>query len=730
MKKRETVAATLEAGSMSAPRRREFLKTQIALGGSFFVGISACSTEPVAMKTDATGAMKAGGYTDAWIRISPDNSVTILSAKSEMGQGVATSMPLLIAEELEYPIDKVKVEFAPLGAPYGNDALGGAAITGGSTSVRDGYIKLRKAGAAAREVLVATAAKQWNVPASECKTDGTGKVVHTSGKSMTYGQLAGAANGMALPKDPKIKDPAQFTQIGKANIRRIDTLGKVNGTTVFGIDVKAANMGIAALAQSPVLGGKVKSFDATAAKAMKGVYGVYQITDGVAVVARDFYIARKARDTIKIDWDLGPAATVSTASMRAAIEKASSAPGASIRADGNFDQVAGASGAKKLSAKYTMPMLSHMTMEPVNCTAEFAGGKCIVTGPIQFQTGVAGTAAAIAKAAGLDEKNVDVRTVYLGGGFGRKIELDFVQQSIEIAKQAGRPVKLIWTREDDMQHDFYRPMSLHQVDGVVDGSGKLAGISAKMTSASITKRAFPPFFANGVDPFMNEGSGNLTYKIPAIRINTVVEDSPIRVGYWRSVSNPLNSFAIESMVDELAAAAGKDPLSFRMAALEGAPRAQKVLQAVADKSGWAGKKNAVGLAQMECYDTFVAMAIEVNPAKPLEVKRITCAVDCGVAVHPDQVVAQIEGAIVMSLTAALYGNITVKDGRVEQSNFGDQRSLRMTETPPIDVIIANTPGNLPGGMGEVGVPLVAPAFANAIAAATGKRLRDLPFTSV
>jgi isoquinoline 1-oxidoreductase subunit beta len=325
---------------------------------------------------------------------------------------------------------------------------------------------------------------------------------------------------------------------------------------------------------------------------------------------------------------------------------------------------------------------------------------------------------------------VSIQTVHLGGGFGRKLELDFVQQVVEISRQAGRPVKLIWTREDDMQHDFYRPMSLHQVEGTIDANGKLSGIKAKMTSASVTARMFPPFFQNGVDPFMNEGSHNLTYKIPAIQIDTVVQELGIRVGYWRSVSHPLNAFAVESLMDELAEAAGSDPLKFRLAALEGVPRAQKVLQLAADRSGWAGKRNAVGLAQMECYETYTAVAIEVNPANPLQIRKITCVVDCGLSVHPDQVIAQAESGVIFGLTAVLQGEITVKNGAIEQSNFHDQAPLRMNQIPVIEIIVANTEGAKIGGMGEVGVPLVAPAFANAIAAATGKRLRHLPFTSV
>ena len=459
--------------------RRDFLKTNAAAGGALMVGVgvTACAT-PM--------SQSSGGYSDTWVRIAPDNTITILTGRSEMGQAVSTSMPLLIAEELEVPIAKVKVEFAPVGAAYGNDALGGAMITGGSTSVRDGYLKLRKAGAATREVLVAAAAKTWSVPVSECRAE-NGNVVHSSGKSLTYGQLASVAQGMELPKEPKLKDPAQFKQIGNRAIRRTDTVDKVYGRTTYGIDVKMPNMGIAALAQSPVLGGKVKSFDATAAKAIEGVYGVYQISDGVAVVARDYYLAQKARNAIKIDWDLGPAAGLSTAGMASKLRAASTKAGASIRKDPGHAAAVSAA-AKTVKAEYTLPMLSHSTMEPMNCSADVSNGRCTVIGPIQFQTGAAGTAAAIAKSAGVDEKNVDIKTVFLGGGFGRKLELDFIQQAVEIARVAGRPIKLIWSREDDMTHDFYRPMSLHQMEGTLDAAGKMTSISAKMTSASVTDR--------------------------------------------------------------------------------------------------------------------------------------------------------------------------------------------------------------------------------------------------
>ena len=703
----------MKTNSIKSPARRQFIQQSAATTGAFVLGMY------LPLTSDAATSSASPTVVNAWVQITPDNQITLICARSEMGQDVYTSMPALLAEELNVPLSMVKVQIAGVAPVYINALLGGQ-ITGGSSSVREAFDKLRIAGAGTRSVLVQAAANPWSVPASECKVM-NGKVSHAIGKSATYGELASEAAKLPLPEKPALKSPANFMVIGKESMRRLDTPAKVAGTAVFGIDVKIPGMAIASLAQCPVIGGTPRSVDSSDALKVSGVIKVVQISDGVAVLAKDFYAARKGRDALKITWNEGAGASISNAGMRKQLESGLTKPGAVIQAKGDANNAL--ANGKQLSAQYFMPYLAHSTMEPVNCSAVVADGKCRIIGPIQFQQGAQAVAAV---ATGLKPEDVTVETTFLGGGFGRKLELDFIRQAAEIAKASGMPVKMLWTKEDDITHDFYRPMSVHQMDAALSADGKISALKTKMVSQSVTARAFPAFVKDGNDPFMVEGSANLTYEIPNLEVRNVIEDSGIRVGYWRSVSNTLNAFAVESFMDEAAKAAGKDPVAFRLSALSKEPRAAAVLKLAAQKSGYQAGSKRFGVAQMECYGTYSACVVELDPyAASTLVKKITFVSDCGITIHPDQARAQLTGGILYGLGAALYDEITIEQGRVQQSNFNNYPSIRMNQAPVVEVHLVASQEK-PGGLGEVGVPLVAPALVNAIAAATGKRIRELP----
>ena len=698
-----------------AASRREFLKAGAAASGALVLGVTL--PERGAHAASATTAMP-----NAWVRIGSDDTVTILCARSEMGQGVYTALPTLVAEELEVDLDKIEVEIAPFGDPYINALLGGQ-ITGGSTSVVEGYDKLRMAGAQARAMLVAAAAQRWGAAAAACRAE-RGAVHGPGGRRATYGELAEAAAKLPVPADVKLKEHEACRYVGKA-INRLDSAGKIDGTAEFGIDVKLPGMLYAALAQCPVIGGKPLSFDAARAKAMPGVKHVVQISDGVAVVADTWWRAKTARDTLAIRWDEGPGRTLGTAGIAAALKAAAAKPGAVIKKQGDAD-AALAGAAKTLQAEYELPFLAHAAMEPMNFTADVRKDSCLVYGPTQFQQLAVGVAAA---ASGLKPEQVTVRTTFLGGGFGRRIDVDYVAQAVEISKaMGGGPVKLVWTREDDMTHDFYRPVSYHQLSGALDAEGRPVVLKFHLTSPSVTSRLFPPVVKEGIDPFMTE-AGAVPYDIPNQLADVVIHDTGLRVGYWRSVSHALNSFAYESFMDELALAAGKDPFEFRRALLDKQPRLKRVLELAAEKSGWgrplpAGR--ARGIALMEGYGTSMAQVAEVSVSgQSVRVHRVVVAADPGRMVNPNIVRQQLEGSIIYGLSAVLYGEITLENGRVQQTNFHDYPVVRRPESPAIEMHIVDSTEK-PAGIGEPGTALVGPAVANAVYAATGKRLRRLP----
>jgi isoquinoline 1-oxidoreductase beta subunit len=697
------------------PSRRKFLKTSAAAGGGLMLGVVLQDALAATYSSAVPTAM------NAWIRIGSDNSVTILSARSEMGQGVYTTLPTLVAEELEVDLAKIKVEIAPPGEVYINAMLGGQ-LTGGSTSVAEAYDKLRIAGAQARTMLVQAAAQKWNVDAADCRAQ-NGSVHGPKGKKATYGQLADAASKLPVPKEVKLKEHKDSRYVGKP-VRRLDTPSKVNGTAGFGIDVKLPGMLYASLAQCPVIGGKVTSFDAAKAKSMPGVMHVVQITDGVAVVAKTWWQAKTARDSLDIQWDEGAGKTLSTENVASALKEAAAKPGATIKKVGNVDDGMKAA-AKTVEAAYELPFLSHAPMEPMNFTADVRKDSCLLIGPTQFQQAAAGTAAALT---GLKPDQITLRTTFLGGGFGRRIDVDFIAQAIEISKAIGGPVKLLWTREDDMTHDFYRPTAYHQLAGALDAQGNPTTVKSHLTSPSVTARLFPVFVKDGIDPFMTEAAA-VPYDIPNQFADVVIHDTGLRVGYWRSVSHALNSFANESFMDEMAAAAGKDPYEFRRALLDKQPRLKHVLELAAEKSGWgtplpAGRGR--GIALMEGYGTSMAQVAEVSVSGDrIRVNRVVVAVDLGKMVNPNIVRQQLESSIIFGISAGLFGEITLKDGRVQQTNFNNYPVVRMSESPVIEMHLVES-NEKPSGIGEPATALVCPAVANAVFAATGKRLRKMP----
>jgi isoquinoline 1-oxidoreductase subunit beta len=700
--------------------RRSFLKTSAAVTGGLMLGFNLPGTPGEAM---AAGTVHTP---NAWVHIADNNVITLLSARSEMGQGVYTSMPMLIAEELNVDISQIKVAAAPPDAVYVN-ALLGAQITGGSTSVRDGWLKLRVAGAQVREMLITAAAARWNVDRDLIKAD-KGMIYGPKGLKSTYGDLAQSASSMPVPEKPPLKDPKDFKIVGKRT-KRVDTPAKVNGTAEFGIDVKLPGMVYASLAQCPVIGGKVKSFDGSAAKASAGVIDVVQINDGVAVVANSWWQAKKARDLLSIQWDEGAGAALSDASVIDGTRQALKTGKVLEIIKPKGDVAAALKGAAKVvEAEYVIPLQAHAPLEPMNFTAHVQGNKALLIGPTQFQQGAQG---AVAGALGLKPEDVTLQTTFLGGGFGRRLELDFIVQAAQISKAVNKPVKLLWTREDDMTHDFYRPVGVNQLKAGLDASGKPVALHFKVASQSVTQRAFG-LPKDTMDPFMAEAAV-AGYNIANTQHDLVIHDTGIRVGYWRAVSHNMNAFANESFMDELANAAGKDPYEYRMSLLAGKPRFANVLKLAADNAGWGkplAKGHALGIALMEGYDTYMAQVAEVSldANGEVQVHRVTVAADLGHMVNPDTVEAQLQSSIIFGMGAALKHQITMSAGRVQQTNYHDFQPVRMNEVPKIDIVLVKSTEK-PGGIGEPATAVVAPAIANAVAKLTGKRVRRLPITA-
>ena len=710
---------------MSTPTqvtRRAFLETAGAAGAGLVISFYLPSGPR--FRSSAAGPFAP----NAWLRIGADDSVLVIVDRSEMGQGVTTALPMLLAEELEADWSRIKIEFAPADKAYTNPMFGMQG-TGGSTSVRAAYTPLRKAGAAARELLVAAAAQTWGVEQAECRAE-RGAVVHAPTKRrLTYGKLVAKAATLAAPPAVPLKDPKDWKILG-TRVRRLDTPPKVDGSAQFGIDVKVPGMLVAVIARSPVFGGKVKSVDAVKAKAVPGVRQVVQISSGVAVVADGYWPAKKGRDALAVTWDDGPTASVSSATIAQLFGQRAEQPGAVARHDGDPDGTLGSAPAK-VDAVYDLPFLAHATMEPMNCTAHVRADGVDIWAPTQFQTGAQGLGA---KMGGVTPDKVKVHTTYLGGGFGRRFELDFIQEALETSKAVGAPVKVIWSREDDIRNAQYRPANHHRLRAGLDASGQPVAWTHRIVAPSIMARVFPDTIKNGLDEEAVEGGVGMPYTISNVHVDYLLTDTGIPVGFWRSVNNSYNAFAVESFIDELAHAAKKDPYEFRRDLLGKAPRHLGALNLAATKAGWgtplpAGR--ARGIAVYKSFDSYVAEVAEVSVGSDgaPRVHRVVCAVDCGPVVNPDIVEAQMQSAIVYGLTAALWGEITIDKGRVQQSNFHDYRMLRLAEMPVVEVHIVPS-SDAQGGVGEPGTPPIAPAVCNAIFALTGKRIRKLPIGKV
>ena len=711
--------------------RRDFLKTGATAGAGLTIAIylPGCRRGEPEAAGAAVAAAQPTFLPNAWVRVGPDGWTTVMVDRSEMGQGVTTSLPMLVAEELDADWRKVRIEQAPAAEEYINPAFG-LQGTGGSTSVRIGFKPLREAGAKARAMLISAAAATWGVDARDLKTE-KGVVIGPGGKKLTYGALADKAATMPVPETVALKDPKDWKLIG-TNVGRLDLVPKVTGKAGFGIDATAPGMLTAVVARPPVFGGKVKSFDATAAKASPGVKQVVQIGSGIAVVADGYWNAKKGRDALKVEWDNGPAGGASSESIRQKFVAMSSRAGVTARNDGNAP-AALARGAKRIEAVYEVPYLAHACMEPMNTAAHVRSDGVTVWSPTQFQMGRGiGAKGIAAKVAGVPEEKVEVITTYLGGGFGRRFELDFVIEAVEASKAVGAPVKVVWSREDDTQHDFYRPATYNKLAAALDKDGAPVAWTHRIVGPSIMARFEPVFgpLPKGIDGSSVEAAVDLPYELPNVKVEWVRADVGVPVGFWRSVGNSQNAFIVESFIDELAHAAGKDPYEFRRGLLEKHPRHKAVLELAAEKAGWGRplpEGRARGIALQESFGSWVAEVAEVSvsPEGKPKVHRIVCAVDCGTVVNPDIVAAQMESAIVYGLSAALSGEITLKDGRVVQGNFDTYPVLRMSEMPVVEVHLVKN-SEAPGGVGEPGTPPAAPAVCNAIFALTGKRVRKLP----
>jgi isoquinoline 1-oxidoreductase subunit beta len=702
--------------------RRTLLKGGLVVGTGLVVGFRLSYTDRAALLAQGTGVFAP----NQWLRIDRDGVVTIISSVPEMGQGSMTTMPMIVADELDADWDKIRVESAPADPSRYANPVTRQQSYGGSRGVRDHLEPWRKAGAAARQMLREAAAKEWGVPLDEVTTE-PGEVIHrATGRRLGYGQLVDKAQALPVPQNPTLKTKDEFRYIGKAR-PRIDVPDKVNGKAVYGFDVKVPGMLVASIEKCPVVaGGKVKAFDATAAKAIPGVKHVVQVTSGVAVVADSFWSALQGRKALKVEWDEGPIAQVSTPRIDKEYETAAQNAGQVARNDGDHEKALQVGG-KTLESIYQVPFLEHACMEPMNATAHVTADACTMWIPTQNPGGSRETAARLT---GLPVESVTINTTFLGGGFGRRGERDFVVDAVEVAKAiGGGPVKVMWTREDDLTHSFYRPSTYNVFRAALDAQGKpVAWFTRVVGPGILVQKGIAP--AGSVDGAAMAALRDLPYDIPNVRIEWVNKDLGVPLGFWRSVGSSQNGFIVESFIDELAHLAGQDPYEYRRALLGKSPRHKAVLELAATKANWGSPLPAGhgrGIAVCFSYGSYAAHVAEVSVAEDgaVRVHKAVCAIDCGIAVNPDQVAAQMEGGFIYALTATLYGKITLDKGRVEQTNFHTYPMLRIAETPVIETHILDS-GQPPGGLGEPGVPTVAPAVCNAIFAVTGKRIRRLP----
>ena len=714
----------IAASDMACVSRRHFLAVTAtgALGGGMLLGFGLPARGEIRDSLTADAAFAP----NAFLRIDRAGAVTFVMPVIEMGQGTYTSVPMLIAEELEVDVDKVAIEHSPPDDKIYVNPLIGVQMTGGSTAIRGTYVPLRRAGATARVMLVTAAAQRWGVDPSTCHAQ-NGEVVHgPTGRRLGYGGLVDAAAKLPVPEKVVLKEPADFKLIGTPH-RRLDTTGKVNGVAKFGIDKRLSGMKFAVVSASPTFGGKLVSVDEAKAKAVPGVSQVVRLDDAVAIVARHTWAAKQGLAAADPQWDAGPNAKLATADISAQLAAASEKPGAVARHDGDAAAVM-ARAARRVDAIYEQPFLAHAAMEPMNCTVQVTKDAC----DIWVGTQVPGlTQAAAMKVTGLQREQVRVHNHLLGGGFGRRLEFDGTVRAVQIAQHVEGPVQVIWTREEDIQHDMYRPYYYDRLSAGVDAKGQTLAWSHRIAGSSIVARYSPAWIKDGIDPDAVDGSANQPYGIANMHVDWVALEPPgVPTAFWRGVGVTRGTFAVESFVDELAADAKQDPLDYRVAMLDKNPRARTVLQIAAQQAGW-GKPlpagQARGIALCTGFGSFIAQVIQVGIDKDGTVTPMHawCVVDCGIVVNPDTVRAQMESGIVFGLSAALHGEITIKNGRVEQTNFGDYRVLRINEIPQIDVHIVKSL-EAPGGIGEPGTSCVMPALTNAIFAASGKRIRKLP----
>jgi len=695
--------------------RRDFIRTSALASTGLLIGFRF---------GDATELEEIGAGSDfapnAYLRIGTDGTLTLFADHVELGQGIMTALPMIVAEELDADWSKVRIERMP----DDPSAWPRPIMTVGSNSVRGSWQPLRRAGATAREMLISAAADEWKVDRSTCRTE-KGSVIHTpTGRRASYGSLATAASTLTPPQSPPLKDPKDFHILGTPKAR-VDIPSKVNGTAQFGIDVRIPGMLVATVVRPPVFGGRVKSVSSAAAKAVAGVKDVVQFESGVAVIATDTWSALKGRQALKVEWNDGVNAGTTSAEIRSDFTRLAGTSGAVARNEGNVESAL-STAPNTLTVDYELPFAAHATMEPMNCTAHVRADGADVWAPTQAPTNFQRMAAQIA---GLKPSDVRFHVTMVGGGFGRRSRTDVLEDAVRLSKLTGAPIKVMWTREDDMQHDFYRPFGIHRMQGAVGADGwPVAWMHRIVTQAALGGGRG----ANGA-PAVNfdavGGAVELPYAIPNLRVENIITASAVPVAPWRSVGHSQNGFVTEAFLDELAAAGKKDPVEVRRRLLAKSPRHLGVLELAANKAGWgtplpAGSARGVAVHAMS--GTYVAQVAEVTVEKnQIKVNRVVCAVDCGVVINPDTVAAQMEGAIVYGLTCALKNEITIAGGRVEQANFNTYPMLRLTETPRVEVhLVPST--EAPGGMGEPGVPPIAAAVANAVFAATGKRLRKLP----
>ena len=708
--------------------RRDFLKISVAASGGLLIGFRFFGISTLASAKSSSEPAPASTFMpNAFVRIGTDERVTVIVNHSEMGQGVYTSLPMLLADELDADWTKVGFEPAPVDPKYNHPAFG-IQMTGGSSSVYSGMQQFREAGAAARSMLIAAAAQQWNVDASTCRTE-SGAVFNKKGQKLTYGGLATAAAKLPPPEHVELKDPKTFKLIGKP-IKRLDTPEKLNGEAVFGIDVKLPGMLTAVIARPPIFGATMKSFDDSRARSMPGVKKIVAIPAGVAVIADTFWQAKTARHALRVEWDEGSMQNFNTSEMMHQFRERAKSPGTSVRQDGDAT-AALASAAKKIAAVYEVPYLSHLMMEPLNCAVDLRADSCEVWTGSQFQTIDRANAA---KIAGLPPEKVQLHTTFLGGGFGRRAnpQSDFVVEAVHVAKAAGVPVKVIWTREEDMAGGWYRPAFLHAIEGGIDASGNAVSWRSRLVGQSImagTLFAAVMMKGKDYDPASVEGVDDLPYEIPNLAVESHQAEIKVPVQWLRSVGHSHTAFATECFVDELAGLARKDPYQFRRTLLQRHPRHLGVLDLAAQKAGWGKplpKGMGRGIAVHFAFESYSAHVAEVSVEDGnVRVHRMVCAIDCGQYVNPGIIAAQTEGGAIFGASAALFQELTFENGRLQQTNFNTFPVMRMNECPQIETHIVDN-HEKSGGIGEPGVPCAAPAIANAIFAATGKRIRKLP----